>query len=600
MKRVAFIILFVSLQITNAQYKIADGTELLSLQKVPMEKIYMHASSPLLFSGEYLYYKLYCINAQTNKFSNISRMAYVSLLNERGEPVFEHKIRLDKGLGQGDHFINTDVPSGNYKLVAYTQWMKNGALEQVFKDDVAIVNPYLVDQAAILKQDTESPEISSTAGTGEKPIDTVDNASSELLQLQLDTLTFEPRQKIVLTLRNYKGNLGHGQYSIAVKKSEQLAVRPRMDTETFTKRYLSVNKRIPQTIGDSIFLPEQRGELIFGRVTNGNNSLPAVGKEVVISVPGQEFLLKLATTDQEGYFFTYLRKEYQTPLAIFQVLGEGEYDIEIGQRRDLPFASMEFGDFTIDPSDAAAIKERSVQNQIENAYFEVKPDSILQPDPIDPFDGGVPEVFNLDEYTRFPTLQETLIEILNTVGYRTGKDGHDYIRVAQDFEKFNEPYNDYPAIVLIDGVFIPDHGSIKDFKADQIKTIKVLRDQLILGAKQYQGIVSIETVNGDHYEAFQGTNATVSSIELPKPKKNYFRQSYSGEDDTYQRIPDYRRLLLWEPQVDLSGTEATFEFYTSDITGDFDIFLEGFTTYGKPISIKKSFTVTKTQTPINN
>ncbi|MBC29450.1 MAG: hypothetical protein CMH48_01255 [Muricauda sp.] len=599
MKRIVFIILFVGFQVANAQYKISDGTELLNLQKVPMEKMYVHASSPLLFSGEYLYYKLYCINAQTNKLSSISRMAYVSLVNDKGEPVFEHKIRLEKGMGQSDHFINTDVPSGNYKLVAYTQWMKNGGLAQVFKDDIAIVNPYLADQSAILRQNAQDKEISVKSNDRKDP-DLKQEERNDLLQLQLDTLTFVTRQKVMLTLRNYKGNLGHGQYSIAVKKREQLAVRPRMDAETFTDRYLSVNKRIPQTIGDSIFLPEQRGELIFGRVIDDVNNLPAVGKEVIISVPGQEFLLKLATTDQNGYFFTYLRKEYKTPLTIFQVLDQGEYSIDIGRQEDLPFDSMKFGNFTIDPSDAAAIKERSIQNQIENAYFEVKPDSILQPDSIDPFDGGVPEVFNLDEYTRFPTLQETLIEILNTVGYRTGKDGHDYIRVAQDFEKFNEPYNDYPAIVLIDGVFIPDHGSIKDFKAEQVKTIKVLRDQLILGAKQYQGIVSIETLNGDYYYGFQRNNSIVSDLELPKTEKNYFRQSYSQESDINRRIPDYRRLLLWEPQVDLSGTEANFEFYTSDITGDFDIYLEGFTTYGKPISMKKSFVVTKSKTPINN
>ena len=248
---------------------------------------------------------------------------------------------------------------------------------------------------------------------------------------------------------------------------------------------------------------------------------------------------------------------------------------------------MEFSKFTLNKVYEKDIVARSVRNQIENGFFTVKPDSILAKDEIDVFDGGIPEVFVLAEYTQFPTLQETLIEILNTVGYR---DGGSYIRVAQEFEKFNEPYNDYPAIVLIDGVFIPDHSKIRDFDARLITEIKVLRDVLALGSKQFQGLVAIETEKGDYYENYNNVNTSIDDIELPRVTKNYYKQQYNEQTDQ-GRIPDYRNILLWESEIVLADTSFPITFYTSDMEGEYDIILEGFTTYGKPVSVRKTITV---------
>ena len=57
------------------------------------------------------------------------------------------------------------------------------------------------------------------------------------------------------------------------------------------------------------------------------------------------------------------------------------------------------------------------------------------------------------------------------------------------------------------------------------------------------------------------------------------------------RIPDYRRILFWEPHVEVGDDELQFEFYTSDLTGEFEVVLGGFTTYGKPITIYKNIIV---------
>lgn len=586
MKRIfGFLFLLSALNLT-AQYRIDDGSELLDLQRLPLEKMYVHPSQELLFSGEYLYYKLYCIDAQTSRLSRISTVAYVSLVDSSGKVVFEHKIRLEGGMGQGDFFVNTDLPTGSYKLLGYTQWMKNGGLSQVFQADIAIVNPYRPREVDSGDVPAAGEEAMAGVSKSEPAIE-----GGELLQLQLDTLSFRPRQEIQLSLRNYKGRLAHGEYSLSVVRKSDLFASHKT-AETWGMEQQAALRAIPQGIGDSIYLPEQRGELFFGRVMDAAAGTPAAGKEVVLSVPGQGYILKSATTNPDGYFFTYLRKPYRESRIVCQVMGEGQYTITRGERRPMPLNTLDFKDWRPEPEHREAIVARSVNNQLENAFIGAKPDSILREDLPDPFDGGIPKVVHLDEYTRFPTLQETFVELFGNVGYRKGPGGSDYIRVAQDFETFNEPYNDDPAIVLIDGVFIRDVGAIKSFDAQRVKTIKVLQDPLVLGPGTYQGVVSIETFEGDYAESFAGGNAAVFDLAFPEPVKRYFRANHGPVSGWVNgQIPDYRYLLHWEPRITVDAPEQEIRFYSSDLEGIYEIYLEGFTTYGKPVSVQGSFTV---------
>ncbi len=583
---ITIVILILCSQILCSQYVVKNNTELLSLQKLPQEKIYVHHNASTVFVGEYIYYKVYCQNAQNNRLSAISSIAYVVLVNSLNEVVFRHKIKLQKGMGTGDFFINTAVPSGNYKLIAYTQWMNNAGVEQLFQDDIVIINPYLTNQTTLLNESQDS-----TSTQKEIPLNddkkTMTTSSNSFFELHTATTKFSTRDKIILDIKNYKGKLGSGDYSILIQKKNEFANLNSLSAEEYANRYLKVDKTFTKRVGDSIFLPEQRGELFFGKVIGKETKSPIADLDIIISIPGKEPILKSAISDSNGNFYTYIKKDYKNSEIIVQVLNEGDFEIVTRKKSELNFAELNFSDFLIKKKDEEFIKRRSVYNQIENNFFSVKPDSILPKGNIDVFDGGTPKIYNLDEYTRFPTLQETFIEILNNVGYRSGGD---YIRVAQEFNKANIEYNNFPAIVLIDGVFIPKHAEIRDFDSRLIHRILVLQDRLVLGSKEYQGLVSIETKKGNFFKNYVNKNTSISEIEYPRIQKNYFKQQYSKYTNL-ERIPDYRRTLLWYPEVTIDENSFPLEFFTSDIKGDFEIILEGFTTYGKPISMKKTITI---------
>lgn len=579
-----FLVLSCIVSTSWSQYVIKTVEDLQNLQKVPQEKVYVNHTGPTLFAGEYVYYGFQCFNAQNSRPSSVSKVGYIALVNESKKYVLEQKIKLNKGLGQGDFFVATDMPSGNYKLLGYTQWMKNNGLAQVYKDNVVIINPYFADQSALLPDDSQA-----VIATPLLAANTVESDSTTI-GLALNTSSFGKRQKVSFSLKNYKGYLGNGTYTIKVKKKGNLGEISTMNAIDYAKSYMNVDKEINLSVGDSLFLPEQRGELLYGTVTESSTNTPLADTPVVVSLPGKEFVLKFATTDTNGNFYTYLRKDYKERLAVIQVEdSEMEVDIKMKAPRKLDVSQLKFEKFALNKDLAEAIKRRSVYNQIENQFFTLKPDSVLLGDPIDPFDGGIPEVFVLDDYTRFPTFQETLVEILNNAGYRNNAKGNDYIRIAQDFETFNEEFNSFPAIVLFDGVYITNHEAMKEYDARNIKSISLIRDQFQLANKEYQGIMAVETFDGDYYEQYNWKNGAVAPVVKPVPVKNYYVQTYNT--DKFDRVPDYRTLLFWEPNIVLDGNGFDYEFHTSDIAGEYEIIVDGFTTYGKPISFSRSLTV---------
>ncbi len=585
MKKIAAVLFLLSALYGNSQYVISDGSELLALQRTPLERIFMHHTGAVLFPGEYLNYSVHVMNAQSGRTSTISKIAYVLLVDKDGDIMFEHKLKLEKGMAEGDFFIPSELRSGNYKLIAYTNWIRNAGIDQFFQDDVVIINPYLANQSEFLGQNGEPSNMDADLRTIV--------SDSATLELQTDKVNYGTRALVKLSLKNYKSYLGNGTYHISVAQKNNFTKKGAKRAVVDARNAPKLKKAIDQKVGDSIFLPEQRGELIFGRVFDKENGKPVPNITTVITMPGQEFLLKFANTNESGTFYSYLRKDYKVPTPIVQPLNDSlSVNLVMGAKNPPELGALTFRAYNFSSDYKDLILERSIQNQVENQFFKAKPDSILLKDPIDSFDGGIPEIVLLDEYTRFPTLEETLVEIVENVGFRrNSKYGH-FIRVAQDFERYDEDFNSFPSIVLIDGVFIPNPKTIRDFDATLIERIRVVRDQFQMGGGMYQGIVSIETFDNDFYETYEGKNMSRSDLKPLFPVKNYFKQKYDEPNNVeLDRIPDYRRVLFWQPNIVVDGNNYEYEFFTSDLSGDFEIVLEGYTTYGKPISLKKTISV---------
>src|SRR5450755_3808735 len=50
------------------------------------EKIYLHSDKSLYLTGEICWFKLYCVDASSNKPLNMSKVAYTEIINEKNKP----------------------------------------------------------------------------------------------------------------------------------------------------------------------------------------------------------------------------------------------------------------------------------------------------------------------------------------------------------------------------------------------------------------------------------------------------------------------------------------------------------------------------------
>ena len=108
--------------------------------KESREKIYLQTDKSFYISGEILWFKSYVVDALKNRFFSLSKVAYVEVLNRESKPVLQGKILLQKGTGSGSFFIPLSLPTGSYKIRAYTNWMKNFGADYYFEKNITIVN----------------------------------------------------------------------------------------------------------------------------------------------------------------------------------------------------------------------------------------------------------------------------------------------------------------------------------------------------------------------------------------------------------------------------------------------------------------------------
>ncbi|MGB3780745.1 MAG: TonB-dependent receptor plug domain-containing protein [Tunicatimonas sp.] len=122
------------------------------------EKVYLHFDKPYYSSGETLWYQSYLVNAVTHRPGGRSSLLYVELLDPNNEVVEQHRLRVEDGTASNSFVLPDSLPSGNYRVRAYTNWMRNFD-EAYFFDQTFPV--WATDSTAIgqtLQQELETEE----------------------------------------------------------------------------------------------------------------------------------------------------------------------------------------------------------------------------------------------------------------------------------------------------------------------------------------------------------------------------------------------------------------------------------------------------------
>ncbi len=571
-KLIYTLVLVFTFNVGFAQYVLKDQDDVKWYENISQEDIVMATNDNVLLAGEQLYYSLSCFNATTKRYTKNSKVAYVELVGENGL-VFRHKLKLDQGKGQGDFFLPSDINSGNYKLIGYTRWMLN-ATNHYFEKDIAVLNPFKSIQF-------ESAQYNSNQD--------VQLASNDILALELDNSNFEARQELNIRLKNINGN-AKGRYAVSIRKEDNLNSIVSL-SKSFNQSKLAdieVSKKAPS---ESIYLPEFQGEMLTGSVMNSATAEPAVNVEVALSILSDEAFQDIVVTNEQGVYYFQIKEPYSSTRALIQVVAENrsDYKLNVNAHLGIDYSKLRFDELKIDESLKALLEQRSVYNQIESAYGEVKKNELNLPEYSQPFYGNFNSTFNLDDYARFPTVAETLIEVVEHAWHERRNGPTRYVNVR---ERENDPYYlvDILPMVVVDGAMIQDHESLLYFNADEVSSIQVYRNEFYYNNRVFQGALKVNTSNKSFYAKMQGDFLQFIDLLSPELDISYQQPKYSEEEDL-SRVPDYRTQLYWNPNLILENKNEEIQFFASDVKGTYRITIQGFTDYGRPVNLSKTITV---------
>jgi hypothetical protein len=91
----------------------------------PQEKVYLHLDNTGYFSGETLWYKAYVIRTDTGRYTDLSSVLYVELVDPFGEIIETQKLKIENGQCHGDISLTAAHVDGFYELRAYTRYNTN-------------------------------------------------------------------------------------------------------------------------------------------------------------------------------------------------------------------------------------------------------------------------------------------------------------------------------------------------------------------------------------------------------------------------------------------------------------------------------------------
>ncbi|KAF2339898.1 hypothetical protein [Flavobacterium tistrianum] len=545
------------------------------------ETIFIHSNTTTFLTGETLYFKLYCLNPLNNKISAISKIAYVELIDSEKKSLQKNKIYLDKGIGTGDYFIPTTLKTGNYKVVAYTKWMLNNVHSQKYEIDIFIINPFQTQEP----NDNITFDITNPAKSNAIQPTNSNIANDKRIDFAFDKESYYTREKVSLKLKHLTETVEKGNYSVSIRKTDQIPTLQQLTSSEFAKKTTENYVNTPNSLN---YIPEIRSELITGNLTSKNNR-DIANKSIALSLPGKEYVLKIVKTNAQGKFAFLLDQFPNFSNAILQVIDENrnDYMVNLDPFPKFDASSLQFtSKLNLSPELKKDIEERSTASQIQNAYYQIKKDSLVTEAVMNPFFTTVEKSYVLDDYTRFPTLKENIVEVIVELYYR--RNNGKYQLHIRNNQKDLEMYG--PPLVLVDGLLIQDPSDLFDYNMANVNRVSLITEPYVYGPNLYGGLISFETKNNEFSENYVKKYLKTTEIQRPNPEKVYNNPDYSP-GNKLQRVPDYRYQLLWKPDLKLDTKEEDLSFYTSDIKGNFEVILEGFTENGNPVYVSKNITV---------
>lgn len=529
------------------------------------ERIYLQTDKQTYLAGELAWIKLLTSNIDGKPLS-LSKTAYVELLDSKNS-VVQTKIDVSKGIGQGWMIFPASLSTGYYRLVAYTNYMKNEGAEVFFEKNIVIINPNQNQNPSSSENNSYQP----SSGSQEKNTITVSTRSS----------SFSTRELVEISLDKLPADI----HSLSVSVTGKDLVN------TTNSDILTWKNQLYQTSNHSFsgkYIPEYEGHIVRGRLVDVNTGSQVYDNIVtpLISFIGDDIRLFTGKSDPAGnILFPTVRSSGRKEMVSTFAGSENEkYRIDIESPYFENHIERKLPAFGYNGNIDELLK-RNVGLQVQYSYLT---DSINTFDVISSYMWQKPsQSYVLDEYTRFHSMPEIFTEFVAFASFKrlNGK------RTLTVFRE-NIGFLTGSSFVLLDGILIFDHETIYNYNPALVKRIDVYQDKFIFGGLIAEGIVSLTTYKNDYPDLKLDSRSQINDYGGTQAHRRFYMPTYENEGARSSRMPDFRHTLLWNPDLQTNGrTSIIIPLYTSDLADDYIITVEGLTKDGTPIRATSTFTV---------
>ncbi len=339
------------------------------------------------------------------------------------------------------------------------------------------------------------------------------------------------------------------------------------------------------------FLPEYTGPVITGRMINTQNNSPAANIMGYLTVGGLQHQLYVAKSDSSGKLLFNTKEFYGSTELITQTKWQQDstYRIDISS----PF-SEEYGKSTLPALNLNAdtrdiLVNNSLNMQVQNIFAAKQLKQFNDPHSDSTLFYGKPNyTYALDDYTRFPTMEEVIHEYVRLV-LITREHGKMGLQVVNNKKTLpGQP------LVMLDGKPIFDLDKIFQLDPLKIKRLDVILTNYIYGPVIFNGILSYTTYNGQSSNTQLDPRAVVLDYEGLQQERKFYSPVYDTDQQLSSTVPDFRNVLYWNPKADTDPKgHNKLSFYTGDKPGLYIGIIEGIAPGGEAGSQKFYFVVKK-------
>lgn len=539
-----------------------------------VERAYVVTDKDVYVTGDRIWCSAFCLDVTRGQLSSVSSVLYLEL-HDGTKMLQGAKIALLDGRGCGYMNIPSNLPTGNYRLVAYTSQNRSEIAYDyngIASRTVSVFNPFSRERGLAV---AVAPE---------------DYKSAPAPAVEAGIVKVEVPQQVqpssVVPLQLVSDAVSAASVSVSVYREEGIAHNANPTVADFISAAAAVgNKGFSQDV-----IPDYEGEVVRAHIVGADPSRRGewVGKTAIISAPGNRSDIYMSPIGEDGSVAFFTNNIYGDKDLVCEMVAP---DSTLKGHLELvsPFAATGVEaplPLQLCPSVAASLAEMAAAVQIERNFSA---DTLYEYIPVRNnllFDDSGSILYRLDDYRRFPTFAEVFTEYLYEIRAR---EGGRRLQVGRRGSRNNKvSFRNGESLFLLDGVPVTDHSRLYNYDPQLVELIRIFPDSFKIGTEYYDGIVDFTT-----YKHNLPSMTFGDRVRVLKFRGVSYPAAYTGASLPDASLwPDFRRTVYWHPMFDLpAGGAVSIDVRLPEAAGDYTVVVEGLTSDGQPVYARSAFSV---------